>query len=218
MTEVKLKIHYFGMTKLIELYLFHVESPYARRQSRPRRTYQQPQPPNSAFYQEDDEIAEKIREFRKNMRKKAKQSKEYEEFVYRRENVFDFDAWYKAHFKGDYETNLRKERISQYDREYREQMERIIRGGRVRPPRPYVERKDPSDIEIQMEEMYRKEIRKEILNTLMMGVILLVGFLLVTYIIQERNTMKGPYVSPYEKINDEENDSTDKKDELKKHG
>lgn len=190
----------------------HLETPYARRQSRPRRTYQQTYESNSAFHEKDDELAEKIREFRKNMRKKTKQSsKEYEEYVYRRENVFDFDAWYRAHFKDDFETNLRKERIRQYDEQYRDQIERIMRGGRIRPPRPYLERKDPSDIEIQMEEMYRKELRKDIANTLTLGVISLFGIFLVICIIFENNTMKGPYVDPYAKKDDKENMSTENK-------
>lgn len=132
------------------------------------------------------------------MRKRAKKPlSEEEEFSYRRENMFDFEAWYRAHFNDDFETKMRSERRTQFEQQYREQMERISRrDGNVRPPRRFVEPKYPSDIDIQMEEMLNKEVRKEIANVLMLGLTLIVTLLLIVYLI-ESSSSKGPYVDPY---------------------
>lgn len=143
-------------------------------------------------------MAEKIRAYRENMRKRTRrQSSEQDDFTFHRENVFDFDAWYRAHFHDDFETNLRKERIKQYTQEYKE---RLARDERFRPPRPYVEReeKPPSDIEMQMEEMFRKEVRRHILNIFSIFMLFLIALLICVYII-EHQTEKIPFEELYAK-------------------
>lgn len=135
------------------------------------------------------------------MRKRAKKSNsEDEEFTFRRENMFDFEAWYNAHFNDDFETKMRNERIKKYAEQYQEQKERILRGEtfRVRPPRPYLERKDPSDIEMQMEEMTQTQIRNEIRNTLMLGMIVMVSICIAIIIIETKKE-SGPYEDLYAK-------------------
>lgn len=133
------------------------------------------------------------------MRKRTKKPSGDEEFIFRRENVFDFEAWYKAHFNDDYETKLRNERIKQYAEQYNEQKMRILRGEfRIRPPRPYQERKPPSDIEYQMEEMARNDMRKEIQNTILLGIVLMFCFCVVLIIMEEKKS-KEPYEDLYAK-------------------
>lgn len=179
------------------MHLFRLETPYGRINRRPRRTYpQQQQQPDTTFYQKDDELSEKIREFRKNMRKKPKNTNsDDEDYVYRRENVFDFDAWYKAHFENQFETKLRSERINQYEQQYREKVERIMRGGGVRPPRRYLQRKDPSDIEIQTEEMLQRKLRKDLALLFRLAIILIVGFVSIGIIIERYNSIDVSYVN-----------------------
>lgn len=157
--------------------------------------------PSSAFSAKDDE-AEKIRIFRENMRRKSKtKPSNDEEFTFRRENIFDFEAWYKAHFHDDFETKIRDERKQMYDRQYREQMERIARGlYRIRPPRPLAQHKRESDIDSQTIEMEEKELREQITNVLKLASIILVGLLIAVYILQkylDRNI--EPYQDPYAK-------------------
>ena len=157
--------------------------------------------PNSAFSQKDDELAEKIRIFRENMRRKSKKPSEGEEFTFRRENMFDFDAWYRAHFHDDFDTKIRDDRKKMYAEQYQEQMERISKGlYRIRPPRPYAERKERSDIDYQKMEMEAEEMKKQITNLVKLAMILIVGIVYATYILQkymDDNTQ--PYQDPYTK-------------------
>lgn len=136
--------------------------------------------------------------YRENMRKRARKPGEYEEFIFRRENVFDFDAWYRAHFHDDFDTKLRDERIKTYSKQYEEQMKRILEGQHIRPPRPFVERKELSDIEKQMIEMEENEIKKDIRQTLKLAGYFLITFLIITYIIDKRRE-EGPYEDLYVK-------------------
>lgn len=183
-----------------KIFRFAIETPYGRVQRRPR--YKQPQQSesSSSFSEKDEDLAEKIRSYRANMRKNARRPREDEEFTFRRENVFDFDAWYRAHFNDDFDTKLRDERIKQYAEQYKEQKQRILRGDmfRIRPPRPYLERKEPSDIENQMEEMTQKEIRREIKNTLLLGIIVIVSISIALAIMDKEN-VSGPYEDLYAK-------------------
>lgn len=145
------------------------------------------------------------------MRKRSKKPlSEEEEFTYRRENMFDFEAWYRAHFNNDFETKLRGERVKKFEQQYREQMERIARGHGIRPPRRFVEPKYPSDIEIQMEEMERAEIRKQIVNVLMLGMTLMVAMILVVFILERDAMQNGPYVDPYVRQKEKESPETEK--------
>lgn len=164
-----------------------------------RRPPSNPQP-TSAFTEKDEELAEKIRIFRQNLRKRAKKPSAYEdvEFILRRENVFDFDAWYRAHFQDDFEQKLRDQRASKFAREYQQQMDRIMRGDRIRPPRPFTaqDERTLSDIEIQMEEMAKKQYRRDVLSVFMFLAIFSVSFFIVVCII-EAHTDKSPWVDPY---------------------
>lgn len=185
-----------------------LETPFGR-VSRRSRYKQQPTESSSTFSEKDEELAEKIRSYRENMRKKTKKPSGDEEFIFRRENVFDFEAWYKAHFNDDFETKLRNERIKQYAEQYDEQKMRILKGEfRIRPPRPYLERKPLSDIEYQMEEMTRNDMRKEIQNTLLLGIIVMLCFC-VALIIMEKERSKGPYEDLYAKKQKTPSDETD---------
>lgn len=143
--------------------------------------------PSSAFSQKDDELAEKIRIFRENMRKRSKKPSEGEdESTFRRENMFDFDAWYRAHFHDDFDTKIRDERKKMYAEQYQEQMERISKGlYRIRPPRPYTERKERSDIDYLKMEMEAEEMKKEITNAVKLALILIVGLVFAAYILQK---------------------------------
>lgn len=177
--------------------LFSLETPYGRvHRRRPKPTPQ----PSSTFTAKDEELLEKIRIFRQNMRKRAKRSpaNEYEEFLYRRQNVFDFDAWYRAHFQDDFEKKQRNERVTQLEREYHQQMERIMRGETIRPPRPFTVKDDKalSDIEKQMEEMLKKEYQKDVSTVFMALALFLVAFVIVAYIV-DTHTDKSPWVDPY---------------------
>lgn len=184
--------------------MFSLETPYGKVHRR-RPTYN-PQP-SSTFTEKDEELVEKIRIFRQNMRKRAKKSSanDYEEYLHRRENVFDFDAWYRAHFQDDFEQKLRNERATQFSREYRQQMDRIMRGETIRPPRPFTDKDKQtlSDIEIQMEEMAKKELQKHVSNALMIWAIFMAIFFIVAYII-EAHTDKSPWVDPYVMKKEEE--------------
>lgn len=176
-----------------------LETPFGRVSRRSRYKQQQPTESSSIFSEKDEELAEKIRTYRENMRKRTKKPSGDEEFIFRRENVFDFEAWYKAHFNDDFDTKLRNERIKQYAEQYNEQKMRILRGEfRIRPPRPYLERKPQSDIEYQMEEMTRNDMRKEIQNTLLLGIIVMFCFCAIL-IIMEKEKSKGPYEDLYAK-------------------
>lgn len=191
------------------------DTPYGK--SRRRRPYYNNAESSSTFSEKDEELAEKIRDFRQNMRKKAKKktADEYEEFMYRRENMFDFDAWYQAHFRGDYTEKIRNERTMKNAREYQEQMDRIARGVyRVRPPRPLPQHDEPpSDIEIQIAKMEAKEFRKDVTHFFMFIALFLVSFFIAAYIIEE-NIDKSPWVDPYvikrekEKAEEEKKKST----------
>lgn len=132
------------------------------------------------------------------MRKGARKpsANEDDEFMFRRENVFDFDAWYRAHFQDDFEKKLRNERALKFARDYQQQMERIMRGEQIRPPRPYSQRPTLSDIEIQMDEMEKKELHKDVSLVVLFLAIFIVSFFLVVCII-EANTDKSPWVDPY---------------------
>ena len=133
------------------------------------------------------------------MRKKTRKhpTNDYEEYLYRRQNLFDFDAWYRAHFHGDFNDKIRNERASKYAQEYQEQMERIARGENILPPRPNPRRNDqPTDIEIQMAKMKIKEYRKDVAHVLIFLLCLIVSFILGAYII-ELNTDKSPWVDEY---------------------
>lgn len=144
-------------------------------------------------------MLEKIRVFRQNMRKRAKRqsSNEDDEFTFRRENVFDFDAWYRAHFQGDFTEKIRNERVSKNAQEYQQQMDRIARGESIQPPRLFKRRNEPaSDIEIQMAEMQIREFRKDTAQVFMFVGLCIVSFFIIAYII-EINTDKSPWVDPY---------------------
>lgn len=133
------------------------------------------------------------------MRKRTKkqQSNEHEEYMYRRENMFDFDAWYRAHFQGDYTEKIRNERTTRNAREYQEQMDRLARGLHIRPPRPLPRHSEPpSDIEIQMAEMQSKEFRKDIVHIFMFIALFIISYGVAAYIV-EKNADKTPWVDPY---------------------
>ncbi|XP_031638348.1 dnaJ homolog subfamily C member 17-like [Contarinia nasturtii] len=186
------------------------ETPYGR--ATRRATSYKPQP-SSSFHEKDEELAEKIRTYRENMRRKGKKRSESEEFQFRRENLFDFDAWYRAHFQEDYGSKIRKERIQKFAEQYQEQMMRISRGQyRIRPPRPYLERKELSDIEKQMYEMVEKEMNQKIMNVLHFGIICLIALFTVLCIIEYNNKKNAvPYQDPYAKQNDESSTKIDDK-------
>lgn len=171
-------------------------------------------PESSApFHAKDDELAEKIRKYRENMRRKPKKSSENEDFQFRRENMFDFEAWYRAHFHDDFETKLRKERIEKFAEQYQEQMRRISRGQyRVRPPRPYVDPQKQSDIEKQMFEMAEREYKEKILTTFNLGVMLFIAATIIACII-EYNKFQNvrPYEDPYAMQNTEPLSDTEDK-------
>lgn len=168
-----------------KIYFSVTETPYGRiAKHKSRYKTQRPQP-SSAFSEKDEELAQKIRTYRENMRRKTKRSSEDEEFTFRRENVFDFDAWYRAHFHDDFDTKLRDERKLEYAKQYEEQMKRMAQGYRIRPPRPYAEPKDISDIEKQIMEMEEKEIKKQIKDVLLFTVICIVGLVIVVRIVEK---------------------------------
>lgn len=163
-------------------------------------------------------MLEKIRIFRQNMRKRAKKppSNEYDEFAFRRRNVFDFDAWYRAHFQGDFSEKIRSERASKHAQDYQEQMDRIARGEHIRPPRPFPRRSEPpTDIEIQMAEMQSREFRKDIANMFMFIALFIVSFIITSYIV-EIHTDKNPWVDPYviKKEKEKRKEEEDKKKSL----
>lgn len=162
------------------------------------------------FHEKDAQFDEKIRSYRENMRRNGTKSSYDEKFTFRRENVFDFDAWYRAHFNDDFDTTIRKERISNYKAQYQEQMERISRGQyRVRPPRPYVERKW-SDIENQIAEMEEKERREKIMTALRFGMLCIISFLTIIFILETNmDGNKKPYKDPYSKQNAESSRKTE---------
>lgn len=162
-----------------------------------RRAQPRPQP-SSAFSERDEDLAEKIRTYRENIRKRGRKPGDHEEFTFRRENVFDFDAWYRAHFHDDFDKKIRDERIKTYTRQYIEQMERISQGHGIRPPRPYVERKEPSDIEMQIMEMEEREIKKAFKNALMLAGCLLFAAMMMMYIL-DNSRENGPYEDLYAK-------------------
>lgn len=158
--------------------------------------------PSSTFSEKDEDLAEKIRTYRENIRRKSQKPSEDEEFTFRRENVFDFEAWYRAHFHDDFETKIRDERKKMYAEQYQEQMERISKGlHRIRPPRPYPQRKEQSDIDYQTMEMEEKEFRKRIANIVQLVVIVIIGSIIVVYILQtylDKNIQT--YQDPYAKL------------------
>lgn len=157
--------------------------------------------PNSAFSRKDDELAEKIRIFRENMRQKSQKPSEYEEFTFRRENMFDFDAWYRAHFHDDFDAKIRDERKKMYAEDYQEQMERISKGlYRIRPPRPYPQRRERSDIDYQKMEMESEEMKGQITNSVKLAMILIVGIVFAVYILQKYiDENPQPYQDPFVK-------------------
>ena len=156
------------------------ETPYGRII---RRSRYKPQP-SSSFSEKDEDLAEKIRTYRENVRRKARESND-DDFTFRRENVFDFDAWYRAHFLDDFDTKIRDERKIKYAQQYAEQMRRMEQGYRIRPPRPYVERKEMSAIELQTIEMVREELKQKLKNILYMATICIVGMILTVYIVEK---------------------------------
>lgn len=142
-----------------------------------------------------------IRTYRANMRKKPKSS-DTDEFTFRRNNVFDFDAWYQAHFNDTYDTKLRKERIKFYSEQYKKEMERLSERDifNKRPPRRYVvDRKPLSDIEMQQMANMESETIKEIGNTLRFAFLCIFSVIIVMNIIEKRNSKTGPYQDPYAK-------------------
>lgn len=133
------------------------------------------------------------------MRKRTKkqQSDDHEEYMNQRKNMFDFDAWYQAHFRGDYTGKIRNERTMKNAREYQEQMDRLARGVHIRPPRPLPRHSEPpSDIEIQTAQMQSREFRKDIAHICAFIALFIVGFTIAAYIV-EANIDKTPWVDPY---------------------
>lgn len=120
------------MPQNIHTQFISLVTPYGKIRRRRPTTYTAQS--SSEYSEKDEELAEKIRAFRQNMRKKTRKppSDEYEEFMSRRQNMFDFDAWYRAHFRGEYTDKIRNERAEQYAREYQEQMDRLARGVNIR--------------------------------------------------------------------------------------
>lgn len=175
-----------------------LETPYGRISRRVRTTSAQP---SSAFSEKDEDLDEKIRTFRQNMRRRTKKPSEDDEFTFRRENVFNFEAWYRAHFHDDFETKIRDDRKKMYAEQYREQMERISKGlHHIRPPTPFAQHKQKSDIDYQMEEMVEKELRKQILNILQIGLIVIVfGFVGVCIFQKYLDQNIQPYEDPFAK-------------------
>lgn len=128
--------------------------------------------------------------------------------------MFDFDAWYRAHFRGDYTEKIRNDRAMQYAREYQEHLDRIARGEDIRPPRPFPQRDvPPSDIELQMAAMQSKEFRRDIANIFWSIGIFIFSFFIIVCII-ESNTDKSPWVDPYAIKREEE--KAEKREDMKK--
>lgn len=202
------------MPQNIHTQFISLVTPYGKVRRRRPTTYTAQS--SSEYSEKDEELAEKIRAFRQNMRKKTRKppSDEYEEFMSRRQNMFDFDAWYRAHFRGEYTDKIRNERAEQYAREYQEQMDRLARGVNIRPPRPLPRHSEPpSDIEIQLAEMHIKEFRKDIATIFFLIGLFFVGFFVSAYII-ETNIDKSPWVDPY--VIRREKEKAEKEEEMKK--
>lgn len=196
----------------INIVYFDVESPYGKALRRARPASYKPQS-SSSFHEKDEELAEKIRIYRESMRRKARKPFNDEEFTFRRGNLFDFDAWYRAHFHDDFDTKFRNERMKKFAEQYQEQMEQMSQGKfRVRPPRPYVNRKEPSDIEDMIRIMAEREINMKIMNVVQLGIICIIAFSTILYILEyheQRNV--GPYKDPYAKGNMESSTKAEEK-------
>lgn len=79
-------------------------------------------------------------------------------------------------------------------------MERMARGYRIRPPLPYIQRRQRSDIDIQITEMQRKEIRDSIRDIFSMGLIFTIALFVVLAIVDNPHDKPfGPYIDPLKK-------------------
>lgn len=176
---------------------FFSETTFGRLMKRVRYKPQRAQP-SSAFSEKDEELNEKIRTYRENMRRKTNIRNDDEEYAFRRENVFDFEAWYRAHFQDDFDSRIRDERRIMYAKQYRVHMERIAKGYKIRPPIPHLQRKERSDIDEQILEMQRKELRENIKSILLFGLIFTISSIIAVSIIQNKiDEDKGPWVDQY---------------------
>lgn len=175
-------------------YIDIVETPYAKVVYRSTATHERPSyHPTSAFTEKDEDFEAKIRFYRENMRQKA--TRPQENFKFRRERVFDFDAWYRAHFYDDFNPKTRNERVKQETEktyEQRKEEMRIRHKFGIRPPRPFTDKKVQSDIDAQTEEMLERRRFKEIVNFMVLAIILLSAMAMCIHLIEQSSPMNRP--------------------------
>lgn len=135
------------------------------------------------------------------MRQKAKKPQEKSSFS--RPPVFDFDAWYRAHFFDDFDRKWKSESFDfeEFDEEaekaqtQKKSQEKADLKMRYkygfRPPKPFKDRPPPSDIEIQMELLHEKQKVDNVLNVLAFSSMILAVFLMCAYIIEKNNPMSN---------------------------
>lgn len=106
----------------------YTDTPYGKEQRRSRTTTRSVYESSAAFHEKDDDLLSKINTYRQRQRQANRSA---EDFTHRHGKVFDFDAWYRAHFYDEFGSPIQRNRqrpqnrqqmkFGQFEREY-EQM------------------------------------------------------------------------------------------------